>query len=207
MNEKTRTRLIDYFCGAEGNDPIEKCARLAYKDVQRTLRGIGNLPEKEKYIEEICTFISSCIRNISISEEQVDFDRWHDNTCEEIIKKSEVFPQFKNKIARSNNKHFHHGQAQKWLNITLKNMVIFELQDKYPILVQIKEYLHIPIDQYIINGTHVKRPKGAVYEWSRWDSPQYNDYQKALRGIIPLEKTPIEWEIEEWPKFKKEFSL
>ncbi|MCL2747023.1 MAG: hypothetical protein FWE59_00015 [Oscillospiraceae bacterium] len=208
MNEKTRKRVMDYFCGFNGN-PIEQCARLAYGDLRRTLRGIGDLPDKESYVSSICKIISD---RIDSNEPIYDFNKWHDGVCNEIITASENFPQFKDKVTMSSyNKHFHYGQAQKWLNVAFKNMVIFELHDKYPKLERTKKHLHIPVDQYIINGVAKefgeKRPKNAPYAWSRWNREQYIGYQKALKNRIPSDKPPIEWEIENWPRFKKELSL
>ena len=90
---------------------------------------------------------------------------------------------------------FSYGQAQKWINMTIKYLYILEVQSFDGVF----EYLHIPIDNYIYDSVEnllgIPTPKQA---WSRLDDYDwYLYYQEAIReklsGISPLR-----WEFREW---------
>ena len=59
------------------------------------------------------------------------------------------------------------------------------------------EYLHIPIDNCILNVANEKlgidKPKTA---WSKWDEKQYHNYQNEIKSKIKI--APLCWEFENW---------
>jgi hypothetical protein len=94
---------------------------------------------------------------------------------------------------------FSYGLAQKWLNITIKNMIVMEKWDSQ--LAKVKHYLHVPVDNYILDGARAdfedivtsKKP------WSKWNYEEYKIFQKALRKKLNV-TPPIVWEFDVWVK-------
>lgn len=207
------------------------CAKRAYLDLARTVKynySSSKLEEmkskksseedrdeannfiesKNNLIKNICENILSSVKTEKgeISFENSDFDKWHKAKCEEIIN------FMNNSIDKSNTnilkKDFTIGQAQKWVNMTLKYLWLL---NSLPTGVK-PEYLHIPIDSYIIKiayskkvtfkyalGLEEKREKS----WSKLsDYEKYFEIQEAIREAIKTNTTnetiPIKWESLAW---------
>lgn len=208
------------------------CAKRAYLDLARTVKynySSSELEEmkskksseedkdkannfidsKNELIKNICENILSPIKTKEgeISFKNSDFDDWHKAKCREIIN------FMNNSIDKSNTKilkkDFTIGQAQKWVNMTLKYLWLL---NALPTGVK-PEYLHVPIDSYIIEiaydnknkfenalGLLEKKPKKS---WSKL--PEYKKYfkiQEAIRKAIKTNTTnktiPIKWESLAW---------
>lgn len=147
---------------------------------------------------------------------------WHKETCNKVIKKAQEYEQ-DNWLQKNGNegKGFYYGQAQKWVNMTIKYMWVTERwKDKLDKLMNV---LHVPVDSYIIEGVwnrdgwedvlkgilvNGKEKSGRfssdkVVPWSKWDETQYKDFQVALRTKLKKEQTPFEWEEETWIEIAK----
>jgi len=112
---------------------------------------------------------------------QDDFDRWHETKCAELVK------AFRDIL----NHQLHIGQAQKWINMTLK--YLFALgENRIKGISRNYEYFHFPIDN-IIQEKLVKRGIPKIDNpWSRInDYGEYLKYQCLVRekfaGQIPME--------------------
>lgn len=199
--------------GDSMNDILRKCANKAYMDLCRTIKfktDDGNIKAEYKakicdmLVNEynaLCNAVNACS---SENEEQEIFDKEHNRICEEIIKTySEI-------------SDFTYGQAQKWLNMMLKYVLLIE---EDPIL---KSYLHIPVDSYIMQSVGSDNPKlkyclklecipqknctvGKYSEssskpWSKWSYKEYIAFQNCIRKAISESSysSPIEWENEAW---------
>lgn len=230
--------LYSYFGIKESdlNDQSKKdipyiCAKRAYLDLARTVKyrySSSELEEmkskksseedkdkannfidsKNKLIENICENILSLVKTEKgeISFENSDFDEWHEVKCEEIIN------SMNNSIDKSNTEilkeKFTVGQAQKWVNMTLKYLWLL---DALPAGVE-PEYLHVPIDSYIIKIAYDNKnkfdnalglEKKPEESWSKLS--EYEDYfgiQKEIREAIKTNTTnetiPIKWESLAW---------
>ena len=142
---------------------IYECAWWAYTDLkQAPLAGISPWEGKTAYRQNVCRLISDSIEALLTSDipAQDGFNAWHKKICEDII-------------AETANRNvplvwgFHHGMTQKWVNITLKNMIAIDLWEALDSFVP---YLHAPVDSKIIDLAKreplmVKAPKGTP--WSR----------------------------------------
>ena len=116
------------------------------------------------------------------------FDIWHYETCRMIRK---LYEEAEIK--------FSWGQAQKWLNMTIKYLYIIggcPIDDVFPLC-------HIPVDEYVIRiaekELYIPIPKN---KWSKWSYFQYMAYQGALRSRI-LDRynlAPLRWEFKSWLK-------
>lgn len=164
-----------------------------------------------------------------------DFDTWHKGTCNKIIdyyRKTlddgqPILVRRKGKERSVEGTTLSVGQAQKWLNMTLKYLWLL---DRLNLLEGVsssffrtyQSCFHIPLDSYIIR--YVKRePKQKrvndfpefnglddIYsivglsgsEWSKInDYKEYLEYQKAIRkGFTKSKMIPLQWELEHWHK-------
>lgn len=157
-----------YF-GAYTN-PYEAASRRAYRDMNRTIR-FGNLEVAIR--ENIRNIIDDLLETKIISimqkkQTQMEYDNWHQELSTKIIDEYD-----------KQGVHFTYGQAQKWINMTLKYLYVLcpdKVEDNF-------NNLHIPIDNYVFSVAQkefdIKYPKKP---WSRWESyDDYMEYQKAIK--------------------------
>ena len=208
------------------NDEISKyCAKRAYLDLARTVKfkySTSQLDEmkkknstrnekdeagaftnaKEKLINGICeSMIEGCNNN--------HFEEWHEKKCKDIKEKmNEATYKEKNSIIKD--KTFTIGQAQKWLNMTLKYLWLLNILPNG----LDENHLHIPVDSYIIEAvsdkndnyqyglkSEISTPKSS---WSSWnDYSAYLEFQKQVKKAITEKYTPLEWESLAWIEVAK----
>ena len=172
---------------------IEVASNRAYRDMCRTLK-FDVLPKNTK--TTITTELKEAV-NIIFKEEipiinesnitsPEEFNSWHEKVCYLIIKKYE-----------EHGIKLTYGQAQKWLNMTIKYLYMLQVYSFDRVI----NYLHIPVDKYILEVVEkelgIKRPVDA---WSRWDNyKEYEDYQKAIREELRKKNSsPLIWEFKNW---------
>lgn len=160
--------------------------------------------------------------NLLLSDNDISFDEWHECTCDELIK-----------IYSNNNLQdvFSYGNAQKWVNMTLKYLYLLSgISAEYDSefisrIIRIRKYaseLYIPIDSYIIDvlwtdhnvnlpvkeEVHVDRNKNysvpSIYVkgWSNWTKAEYLSVNDSVKQMCGL--NPMEWEAEKWISRAKE---
>lgn len=214
--------------GDSMNDILNKCANRAYLDLCRTIKFKTDAKNDEKvkieYKEKVCEkivkeydILLNAVENSD--EKQNAFDSEHNRICEEIIK---IYSEISD---------FTYGQAQKWLNMTLKYFLLIEEDSKKGFV--LKEYLHVPVDSYIMQAVGSDNPKlkhclklecvpkkdgtlGKYSEsnskaWSKWEYEDYDEFQKSIRtGVSKSDySSPIEWENVAWievAKFRKQIA-
>lgn len=199
---------------------IKKCANRAYLDLCRTLKFT------EEYKNNKVSFSECIINNIMIKNikdlldifdpsvkntEKFDFDGWHEKLCEKLNEEANKCEYL---VSSDNDESFHYGQAQKWVNMTLKYMFITE---KWPECFEnIKYFLHAPIDNYILEGIwneewrdvleivnikefdlEKKFDSDKFKPWSQWDKDRYKDFIDCLRDKVKNQNL-IEWETKTW---------
>jgi len=227
---KITKEMLRRFYGWSVKPTIEECAEKAYKDLCRTLNfsiPVSKLnkkkkEEKEKYIVLKRTFREKVGRDINIrivellKEPEKPFEDWHKEMCEHIIGLAKgAFIELFNKDKKTG-EEFHYGQAQKWVNMTFKNMIIAELPECED-LKKVERCLHVPMDMYTMeaafdlqvplpskNGCMKKFKEFNIDKylpWSKWDRAQYKKVQTELREAIKENypgKSPLDWEFEAW---------
>lgn len=202
-----------YFNMTKGdsmNDILVKCAEKAYLDLCRTIKfNTDNRDTRKSAKQKICEMLVheyDILENAvkDSDEKQNAFDREHKRICEEIIN------------AYSEISEFTYGQAQKWLNMMLK-YVLMTAEDS-----ALKNYLHIPVDSYIMqavgsddtklkhclklecvpkkDGTVGKYSESASKPWSKWNYEEYIAFQDSIRTAISERDhtSPIKWENAAW---------
>ena len=213
--DRTYEGLLDWLFG-KGPRTVAVCADKAYRDVQRNLAGIRKMPnpEKKSFREGISALIASSVDGLFSQgvDGQGAFDDWHNETC--------------GKISGASNEHgvselvkwmggaFSYGVSQKWLNMTIKNMLVMERWDGH--LDPIRSHLHVPVDRIIMKtaskelGVPIPRKTGGTGKysntgskleskpWSRWGHGEYAAFQEEVRKRV--DRCPIDWEFGAWNK-------
>lgn len=251
-NKISDYRTIDFLCfyllgvtqaDIDGSDKMPdhdllfKCANRAYLDLNRTLK-FQKVSEKDKenykelqkqksrFRKVISEIIVDRIADL-MGKEPENYNEWHKETCKKVIDKAKEYEQ-KNWLQKNGKDGFYYGQAQKWVNMTIKYMwVTGRWKDK---LDKLMKDLHVPVDSYILQGVwddenlrledkrdilekvfrgdieaRLKEGKKFndqwVVSWSRWDDKQYISFQENLRK--KLNENPFTWEGEMWIKIAK----
>lgn len=166
------------------NNKQQAAIDRAYRDFNRTLKDFykedkdeNKIKIKEDWKSIIQTFIQEVL--INSYKERVEFDTIHEKYCKQLIE--------------SNNDKYKEltiGQAQKWLNMTLKYLLILEEKG----IEKNFQYFHIPIDNIIQDILSEKLEiKKEFAVWSKIkDYKQYIEYQciirEKLKPAIPIVK-------------------
>lgn len=181
---KESFEFLKYMLFGSWNSIYIAASERAYRDMCRTLRldgtdstGLRDAVDKtlEKEISDVLC------RGFSGQEE---YDLWHREICFKI-----------QKIYIDNSIGLTVGQAQKWLNMTMKYLFVANM----PGTAEVFPFCHVPIDSYIINA--VEKQLGVKRFDTPWskisDYETYLDYQKSLREKLG-ERAPLEWEFGTW---------
>ena len=152
----------------------------AYRDFNRTMHGIRNLQTDNTY-NILSTFMLDSI-NEALSQEfnQITFDKWHRLKCNDIIAKfNEVI-----------NYSISYGQAQKWINMTIKYLLAIG-PDYIDGITRNYHLFHIPLDNIIQDKLVNYGIPRLEARWSRINNyDDYLNYQMLVRtkfpGRVPL---------------------
>lgn len=175
------------------SDCYKAACNRAYRDMNRTIR-FGKLPDKDRkdLKKEVKKILEEKIKTLNEISNQEAFDDWHKKMCNQILE-----------IYNKKGITLTYGQAQKWINMTIKYLYVLEPETFDGVF----DFLHIPIDKYVLNiveeDLKVDKIKGA---WSKLnDYNEYLNYQKNIRNKIG-ESVPLRWEFENWLKAAKNIS-
>lgn len=164
------------------DDFLERCIERAYRDFNRTLHGIRDNENKEAY-SRLSNLVKSIVGEITTKNisDQTEYDSWHKDKCE-LLQKG-----FMTELGYE----LSFGQAQKWVNMTLK--YLFALgESRVKGISKNYEFYHIPIDNIIQEKLENEGIEKFKERWSRIKKySDYLDYQKRVRqhfmGQIPLD--------------------
>ena len=126
MDEKLRLASLTafYFGTRVAADPtspeaITNVSKRAYRDLSRTLHGIGTHPAKTTLLEATHASLHAFVTDLEEVKTREEFDALHDAWCEDRICffREHLHPDRKAFV-------FTYGQAQKWINMTLKYLAV-----------------------------------------------------------------------------------
>lgn len=195
--------LFGYF-GCDGSDDADtmrnRAAHRAYLDLARTVNyssstsQLAGKPKKEAkaFRKQKKALVDSVCESL-YPLPAGDFDAWHQEKCEEICRMMDDSGLLE--------EPFTCGQAQKWVNMTLKYLWLLDLLPE-----EIKEEsLHVPIDSFILQrlSKQVSDVTGSgetyCYKHMAWSAiTEYTDYKDLQDEIRKITPNPIRWEGEAW---------
>ena len=178
------SKILDFlkmlYFGVTDN-PFEAASRSAYTDMCRTIRFNGKNGDMLRIAVD--ALLEERIHELVTVNDAEDFAKWHHSICEEIVAMYEA-----------EGIEFYIGQAQKWVNMTLKYLYVLVPDVVEPFY----RFLHIPLDNYIIDIA--KKQYGIPplpCAWSRIsDYQDYLDYEEMLMEVI--DEVPLDWEFAKW---------
>lgn len=189
----TRTNweeFLLYIYFGDGSDKLAACIRRAYRDFNRTISGFARLDEstRNKVRDSAVAQVKTSLEELSARGGSIDedgFDSWHRNACLALMR------------IYAPHHGFHLGQAQKWLNMSLKYIFTFG-SDRIPGFESAYKFCHIPIDNVVLDrlGAYKDFPK-IKGSWSRMDD--YDNYFKLqtwVRNNSP--ECPLDFEFHLW---------
>ena len=185
---------------------IGKCVRRAYLDMNRTLElnkeesPFYNLIGKELAEKLSC---DKPVKELREDAYSVFFDG-DDNVKASVGKLLKIKTV---KGEKRKGKPFYYGQAQKWINMSIKYMWLIGL-------INDESELEPPIDSFIMKGASDfvefplypdgekkgKYSEGKTMPWSKLSKDETKDIQKGISDGIknPPYDAPIKWECDTW---------
>lgn len=217
--------------GRSTEEAYEKCSGFAYRDMCRTIdfnadfkETKDNKPQHHQIIENknfrknqvtdsIRKMVEELLRQKPLTADV--YDKYFYQTCDNIIS---IFDGTTEHPGNS----LCFGQAQKWVNMTMKNLYVYSKSkpecelDLEPLL----PFMHVPIDNYILDIVCGNKPKmcwidsGAVTygltrpetAWSLWDVAAYQAFRDELNRCICKnfqQIPPLRWELRHWSTVEK----
>lgn len=181
------------------SDEVSKQGNPKGKHYQPRVEVFKN--KKSDIIDQVCRELIESIDNDQKLSSH--FNDWHKEICDRII--GEMKSCFVDNTSLT--KEFTYGQAQKWVNMTLKYLWMLGL---LPEKIKEKE-LHVPIDSFILerlknDGVDGVTVSGESYCYKKrpWSALEYEDYtylQDEIKKIVNKDfLTPIQWEKKVWPE-------
>lgn len=181
---KNSYEFLKYMLFGSWSSIYVAASERAYRDMCRPLRlegtdSIGLRDAVDRMLEEE---ISGVLATGFSGQEQ--YDAWHRETCLKI-----------QKVYAENGIGMTVGQAQKWLNMTMKYLYVAGV----PGTEEVYRFCHVPIDSYIIHAAEKQLGmKRFDTPWSRIaDYETYIGYQRLLREKIGSTE-PLTWEFGTW---------
>jgi hypothetical protein len=173
--------LIRCYFG-EGSDLLRLCIHRAYLDFNRTLHGFANHKSADHLRQRgyDCVYkLLTALRKKKICSQR-GFDKWHEAACRQLQQ------QYHN----GGFKLFSIGQAQKWLNMSMKYLFAIGERRLHG-FAHLYRFAHIPIDNVFLNAAVDLGGPSLRGAWSRLDDyGTYLNCQQAFRdlfrGSIPL---------------------
>ncbi len=194
INDSDILEFLKFSYFGDLNISIEVASERAYRDMCRTIRFNGLCKTTRLELKkEVNSFLKTKIESLN-PKFQGEFETWHYEVCDLIIKKYKKHKKHGIKLT--------YGQAQKWVNMTIKYLYLFGGYTFDSVF----EDLHIPIDNYVFdaakNELGIKRPADA---WSKLDKKEYLKYQEDIREELRKKNSsPLIWEFENWLKEAQE---
>lgn len=186
-------KYADRFLMAEVKN-FEGAAHKAYADMaRRTLRIKENSKERIALKKSATEILRQAVEKLK--NDSSDFPKWHEKSCNALI--------------ACYGGQLSYGQAQKWLNMLLKYLYVYDVNG-YETLFSSREgiaALDMPVDSKVIDALRRKYAvKPPTAGWSVWDRNTYRAYQAAARSALqnapdienPDEEIPFYWELIHW---------
>lgn len=154
---------------------------------------VSNLGQSYNTKPQIWNMLSKTVNSVQV---QANFDEKHEFWCLALI---EAFCEFSK--AQGASLVVNYGQAQKWLNMTLKYLAAL----RHPVVSNSYHQLHAPLGRIVYGHAKsqfkMKLPAAAGWTWSKLDRVEYVDFQTRLRKQVAdtgQYDCVLDWESDGW---------
>lgn len=168
-------------------DFVKQCVRRAYLDLSRTAHGIEHAHEQRVHAAVKLREWIGALAASEVDWNQAGFDEWHRRVCLDLIQL----------VQAKDYTGFTIGQAQKWLNMSLKYIYIYG-EERIPGYQKLYSYCHVPIDNIVMRSPTFRQHISFQGTWSRLDS--YEPYLATQRRIREhfSPSSPLAVEFHDW---------
>lgn len=178
------------------SDVYKAAANRAYRDLCRTIKfkDKDDKNKNDKWRRSVNELIIEKIKNLPDANQEA-YDEFHLGLCGQIIEE----------YRKSGVAELTYGQAQKWVNMTMKYLCVLSegnFTGKFEWLGRFYPYLHVPIDSIILYKIVEARFPNINLDknlsWSKIDKYEfYLEIQRNLRKSLTA-MSPMDWEFEVW---------
>ena len=171
---------------------FEGAAHKAYADMaRRTLRIKENSKERKVLKEQATEILRQAVEDLK--NDSSDFPKWHEKSCNALI------ACYGGQIS--------YGQAQKWLNMLLKYLYVYDVKGYESLFAEERpRTMDLPVDTTVIKKLRKYGVNPPAIGWSKWDKGTYCAYQASARDALrsaadienPDEQIPFYWELIHW---------
>jgi len=152
-NREDQNKYVRSLYFGFNSDLLGICIKRAYLDLSRTIRGLREHPNRESLspdaAKQLKIFLSD-LEGIGKINDKTEFDTWHNMICNTLCFCYDT----------RGFKDFSYGQAQKWLNMTMKYIYVYG-DDYLPGYMHVYNFCHMPIDEFILKAIYKKRRSEA----------------------------------------------
>ena len=184
MNENAALDFIIYSLFGDMSSPKDAVISRAYVDMaSHTLTGFDDYNEKWR-----CRYDGSLLIKKSMDQISGSFDDWHAELCKGLI---EIYTP----------ERLSYGQAQKWVNMTIKYVYVLKRlgvidEDIFPYISdEHKDLFHPPIDSYVL--------REVLKDYSSWSGIEDNAEYEEKREGLKAKGFDFKAELDKWPEIAK----
>lgn len=132
--------LLSFYFGFERSF-LERVIDRAYRDMSRTLHGFAKHPDRVRLRGAAGECVHRAIAQLDVAcRSHEAFDEWHQNACSQLVAL----------YRRNGFATFTVGHAQKWINMAVKYLALFDEDDPQRQR-RLLELGHMPIDAVMLD--------------------------------------------------------
>lgn len=187
---KDACRHVKYYYSIAKLEAMQK--KSSSESDRQTAKDFYSL--KEDFKLKCSSIIRNYIMNL-LSSDKIDFDEWHKELCTGENAVDPCLDDVPEGLFQDDSIGLTVGQRQKWVNMSIKNMLVMGLWDKD--LERNIDKIHVPIDDKIQRAAKSVNVHTVLPAWNNInDYEDYMRFQSELRD--KLGEPPIIWEWDSW---------
>lgn len=202
ITDKTTSKYLLYsHYGIKNCDGVSeiifKSARKSYLEFCRHLsyQNAVTVESRSKYEHDVEKLLSDMIPDLLKTVNQESFDKKHNEICEAVI-------HMYDSVCRQT-----YGVAQRWLNLTLMNLVVIDsVQSIEDIpIINARRFFHVPVEKYLLEAATTKYKDRFQHGLNLKYAPLRHDKADSFQmdWFCPGETQPFEdWGYTEYIEFQ-----
>lgn len=185
--------LISFLFGGEVRPGAPACVKRAYLDLSRTAHGISSGKSPNQLKRSAHVLVESLLNAALCPKESwtsASFDSWHERASLKIC----------SHYASGGYGRFRVGQAQKWLNMSIKYALSLAALDMLRVdnPSGLRRVAHAPIDNIVLDALRPLKPPSLGGPWSRIENYRaYLAFQRWIRKQF-ADSLPLDVEFHVW---------